>query len=253
MFKRTLMIGLCCLLWAHLDKGCELYAQKTRNDNRTTQKKSTNVAAPQMTEAVVVVPEYFVNAFLDAIFTQLKAPVFPLTLTSLDLKMDKRATAATAHALSAQSCASVIILEREVSGIRTSVKFEDNRIVAPLAFSGSYRTGLLGCIQFRGWANTLLALDFDQSRQTLNARVKVTDMQLAGLSPIANNLVSGIVQNAIDRRFNPWNVLRVEQLSARLPITAAGGALHLRARDMRAEVVRGELRLHIRYEFARAE
>jgi hypothetical protein len=42
-------------------------------------------------------------------------------------------------------------------------------------------------------------------------------------------------------------------LTTRLPISASGGALNLKAKELRPEVVPGAIRLHIIYEFVRAE
>jgi hypothetical protein len=53
------------------------------------------------------------------------------------------------------------------------------------------------------------------------------------------------VQDAIDRRVNPVEILRAEQLGFPL---MRGSNLRLRARDVRQEVVGKELRLHIVYE-----
>jgi hypothetical protein len=150
-------------------------------------------------------------------------------------------------------CASVIVLEREVGGVRTAVRFENGRITAPLAFSGSYAVALLGCIRFQGWAETTIRLDFDRARQVLSARVDVQDIHLSGVPSLANGVIVSLVQNSIDRRINPVEILQAAQLSARIPIAAAGGALRLLAKEVRPEIIPGSLRLHIIYEFAPAD
>lgn len=69
-----------------------------------------------------------------------------------------------------------------------------------------------------------------------------------------NSGVTGLIQDALDARINPIEILRADQVSARLPIKGAGSeALRLRAREVRHEVVQNELRLHIVYEFIRDE
>jgi hypothetical protein len=138
-------------------------------------------------------------------------------------------------------------------GVKTAVRFENGRIVAPLAFSGSYHTGLLGCLKFEGWADTVMKLEFDPSKQVLMANVTVEDVHLNKIPTLANNTLVGLVQSAIDSRINPIELLKTSQLSARVPVAASGGALQLRAREVRPEIVPGTLRLHIIYEFLRAD
>lgn len=140
-----------------------------------------------------------------------------------------------------------------MSGVKTAVRFESGRITAPLAFTGTYNTGLLGCLRFQGWADTVINLDFNRERQSLNAHVDVVDIHLSGIPQLANGMVIQMVQNAIDQRINPIEILQANQLTTRLPISAAGGALRLRAKDLRPEIIPGAIRLHIIYEFVRAD
>jgi hypothetical protein len=83
----------------------------------------------------------------------------------------------------------------------------------------------------------------------LGARVTVRDLKLKNvpMSLIGGGL-TGLVQDAIDDRVNPVEILRAEQLGASVPVTRGGPGLRLRARDVRHEVVGRELRLHIAYE-----
>ena len=64
--------------------------------------------------------------------------------------------------------------------------------------------------------------------------------------------LTGLVQDAIDARVNPVQILRAEQLSARVPVTR-DSQLNLRARDVRHEIVGKELRLHIAYELVQPD
>jgi hypothetical protein len=61
-----------------------------------------------------------------------------------------------------------------------------------------------------------------------------------------------MVQDAINERVNPLEILRAEQLGARIPITR-DQQLRLRARELRHEVVGKELRLRIVYEIVQPE
>jgi hypothetical protein len=181
-------------------------------------------------------------------FTRLGAPTFPLARVGNE-QPGKSPPAGALAIAPANQCASVVVLEREMNGVKTAVRFEQGRIVAPLAFTGSYSVLLLGCMRFQGWADTVINLDFDRERQVLSARVDVQDIHLSGIPSLANGVVINLVQNSLDTRINPVEILQAAQLTARLPITAAGGALRLRAREVRPEILPGSLRLHIIYEF----
>lgn len=191
-------------------------------------------------EATITVNEQFFNSFLDAIFDNLKAPSTPLVITPSDKSRQDE---------SSKSCPSVITLQRESGGIKTGVKFEQGRIVAPLAFAGSYNSTLLNCLEFRGWANTEWNLEFDRTAQVLQARIKITDMSLENVPVLAQSSIAKLVQAAIDSRINPLKILRPEQLSSVVPVAPAGGSLRLRASEIKPEILPGALQLRITYEF----
>lgn len=199
-----------------------------------------SVKPARIGEATVTLNEQFFNSFLEAIFDNLKEPSTPLVITASDKNRTDE---------SARTCPSVITLRREHGNVKTVVKFEQGRMVAPLAFTGSYNSTLLGCLEFRGWANTEWNLEFDQNAQTLQARIKLTDIQLENVPTLARGSVLQLVQTAIDSRINPLKILRPEQLSSVVPIAPAGGSLRLRAKEIRPEIVPGLVHLRITYEF----
>lgn len=203
-------------------------------------------------EATITLNEQFFNFFLDAMFTQLREPEFPLTLTRSAAEIEEPETHA-AHASTAKigACASVIVLEREREGVKTAVRFEDGRIVAPLAFSGSYDAAL-GCLNFSGWANSVVTLEYNRERQALMARVRVEEVHLSGIPRLASGVLISLVQGTIDKRFNPYELFKAEQVSPTVQVKAAGGALRMRAREMRPEIINGALRIQIIYEFVKA-
>ena len=191
--------------------------------------------AVQAGEVTVVVREQFLNAMLEATLTlPERPPSFPLGRGR------------------GGACASEVVLARESLGRRTAVRFEQGRINVPVAFRGTYDSGVLGCLKFEGTADAALTLAFDAARQVLTGRVEVRDVQLRNLPSLLTNGVTGLVQDAIDRRVNPLEILRAEQVGGRLPLTG-GQALRLRARDVRHEIVQKELRLHLVYEVVRGE
>ena len=204
----------------------------------TTRPRETK--AIQAGEVVVILNEQIFNALLEAIFTLPNPPAFPLGNSSAD---------------GGKNCASEIALAREMSGTRTAVSFASGRILAPVAFTGTYSAPLLGCLKFEGWADTQLNLSFDQAKQALTARVEVKAVRLKKVPALFGEGITGLVQDALDARVNPVEILRAEQLSARLPMTklASGASLRLRAREVRHEVLPNELRLRIIYEFVREE
>jgi hypothetical protein len=238
---------------------CSPAATFAQTQNKTRPRQATHpatsatppgpAAAVPAAEATVTLNEPFLNALLDAMFTRLGAPSFPLSLSSAGERADAQAFKASHAVASMNQCPSVVVLEREMNGVKTAVHFEQGRIVAPLAFSGSYSVLLLGCMHFQGWTDTVINLNFDRERQVLSARVDVTDIHLNGIPTLANGVIINLVQNSLDTRINPVEILQAAQLTARLPINAAGGALRLRAKDVRPEIVPGSLRLHISYEF----
>ena len=241
-------VGVVLVLFALMvDLSVPAYAQTQRA------KRPRTVNNAPAAEVTVTLNEAFMNSLLDAMFTELREPEFPLSIVQNNSGSSQDGVFA-AHASSAttQGCASSIVLERERNGVKTEVHFEDGRINAPLAFSGSYNAGLLGCMSFNGVATSIVTLEFDRERQAILARVTVQDVQLNGLPSLANNIVINLVQNSIDKRFNPYELFKTEQLSPVVPIRAAGGSLRLRAREMRPEIIPGAFRIHVLYEFERA-
>jgi hypothetical protein len=202
--------------------------------------RNVQAAPSPAPEVTLSVNEEFFNAFLDSMFTNLKAPAAPLVITPAD----KDRSAAESY-----GCPSVITLQREEGGVRTAAKLQQGRISAPLAFAGSYNSTLLGCIEFRGWANTSWVLEFDRTRQTLLARVQVEDIHLTNVPALASGSLVKIVQSAIDKSINPLELLKLDQLSARVPVPPANGTLRLRAKAVKPEIVPGAVQLHIVYEF----
>ena len=183
-------------------------------------------------EVVVILGESFLNALLVAAASQQEPPSFPLS------KGDN------ANA----KCQSRVQLLPEAAGVRTSLRFANGRVEAPVAFRGSYAAPLVGCLNFEGWAETSFALEFDRERQVLAARVTVRDLKLRRVpTSLIGGGLTGLVQDAIDARVNPVEILRAEQLGARVPVTR-DSQLRLRARDVRHEIAGRELRLHVLYE-----
>jgi hypothetical protein len=187
-------------------------------------------------EVVVVLSEEFLNSLLVAVASRPEPPSFPLSKGG-----------------EGKRCESRVQLLPEAQGTRTGVRFVEGRITAPVAFRGSYDAPLVGCLKFEGWADTSFQLEFDRARQSLGARVTVRDLKLKNVpTSLLGGGLTGLVQDAIDERVNPVEILRAEQLGARVPVTRTD-ELRLRAADVRHEIVGRELRLHIVYEIVQPD
>lgn len=194
-----------------------------------------SAAYAQNAEVMVSLNEPFFDAVLDATFSNLKQPDFPLSE-----KPDS-------------SCAESVRLEREMNGVRTAVQFRDGKIIAPIAFTGKYNAPLLGCLDFRGWAESQLDLEFDPNSQILFARAVVKNVQVNNIPSFAGGVVARLLQGSIDRKINPVKILVLDKLSFVVPVSVADGSLKMNARGLRYEVGSSALNIYIAYEFSKAE
>ena len=196
---------------------------------------------------VVSLTSGFVDGLLGTIFKDLGNPSFHLAASQ-----PAPSAAIVSEAAFQQGCTNTITLAPAGSNVKTEVQFTNGKVQAPLAFSGSYN--LLGnCMQFKGWAQTSIALRFDQASQTVYGQVDVEGVNLEGVNPIANNFVTVFVRNAIDQRVNPLELIRGQQLQLLIPVKASNGAVQAHVKDVRAEMLDGSLRMHISYEFTGAK
>ena len=184
----------------------------------------------------------FIDAVLATTFSGLGTPTFQLS-------EGQRASGDITNAAFQGGCTNSITLLPEGSGVRTGVQFRNGNVSAPLAFNGSY--SLAGeCLQFKGWAQTNIKLYFDESKQTVYGNVTVEGVNLEGVNPIANTMVTVFVQSAINQRVNPLVLVSDKQLSLMIPVKASNGAVKAHAKDVRAEILDGSLKLHLTYEFS---
>ena len=209
------------------------FASTSAQESATRGRRAGNAPAA---EATVTVNEQFLNSFLTAVFDNLKEPSMPLTI---------------AGGTSSSECASEIRLKRELNGVRTAVHFENGHIVGPLAFAGAYNASLMGCIDFSGWADSEVNLEYDSSRRAVVAKFRLRDIHLSNTPAVLNGPLLGMVQGTIDRKYNPVELFTLEKLSTRVDIQPAGGALRPEATDVRVEVAPNIVTLHIFYRFVR--
>ena len=115
----------------------------------------------------------------------------------------------------------------------------------------AYDVPLLGCVDFTGWAETNVELNFDAGRQALLARVKVDNVHLNGAGGLGGGLIAKLLQSSVDKKVNPTEILNVEKISFLFPLESMGGNLRLRATEIRPEILPGELRVRIFYEMSK--
>ena len=190
---------------------------------------------------VIALEQSFIDAVLATTFTGLGTPTFQLGQNHDGFERIEQA-------LLQGGCTNTITLLPEGSGVKTGVQFRNGTVYAPMAFTGSYN--LAGCMQFKGWAQTSIKLSFDQERQTVFGYVTVEGVNLEGVNPIANTLVTTFVQGAINQRVNPLVLMGEQQLSLMIPVKASNGTVKARTKDVRAEVLDGSLKLYLTYEFS---
>ncbi len=190
---------------------------------------------------VIALEQSFIDAVMAATFSGLGTPTFHLGQNHDGVERFEQA-------LFQGGCTNEITLLPEGSGAKTGVQFRNGTIYAPMAFTGNYNLG--GCIQFKGWAQTSIKLQFDQEKQTVFGYVNVEGVNLEGVNPIANNFVTVFVQGAINQKVNPLVLVGEPQLSLMIPVKASNGAVKARAKDVRAEILDGSLKLYLTYEFS---
>src|SRR4030095_16052717 len=130
------------------------------------------------------------------------------------------------------SCSDIVVLNQSAGDVKTSVRFTGGKIVAPLAFSGSYSI-LAQCVQIKGTGRATVDLSFDASKQTVFGALNVEDVELEGVPPIVTALAVAFVRRAIAERLNPFPVLPVSQLAISLPVQQSGGGGAMTAKGVR--------------------
>jgi hypothetical protein len=200
---------------------------------------------PERADISISLNEQFFDAFLETLFKNFKPMEFSVArIGGREVKFENAS-------YRKGECKQVIKLEKEMSGMRTAVRFRDGKIGAPLAFSGSYDIPLIGCVDFTGWADTNVLLEFDKEKQTLIGRVKVNNINLNGVTGLASGILAKLMQSSIDKRVNPTTLLNAEKLSFVFPLESMGGNLKMRATDMRPEITPGELKVKVFYEMSK--
>ena len=192
---------------------------------------------PAGTAQVVLRPEFF-NGILTTMFQQMNPPVFPLGQQN------------AAGAMGGDGgCQSEITVLPQGSGVNTEVTFENNQLGAHLAFTGKYDSPA-GCLNFSGWSDSNLQLRYDQSSQNVFGQLNIATVNLDGVNPFWNALITPFVQSSLNSRVNPIPILNGNQMAVNVPIAAANGNLKAQIADVRGEVKDNALNLYIVYNFS---
>ena len=233
------------------------------------------VKAQQTADVTITLNEKFFDVLLDAVFTNLQNPSFPLaenqksepekiTKSGAEIGFSEQKISFSNVNFSGSKnlnenkssnysfCDESIKLMREIDGVRTAVRFRDGRINAPIAFTGSYNPPLIGCINFQGWADSTIELEFDQNSQSLIGRAKVSDVRLSGTGGVGSSLIARLVQGSMDRKINPIQILQMDKVSFVVPVQNAG-SLKMKAVGMRSEITNGAMNVHVTYQFSKVQ
>lgn len=200
--------------------------------------------------AQIILKQDFFNEVLKTIFRDMSAPSFPLTLTeNRDLKNSE--VPAFAMLQGDGQCDGRITLLPEGSGVQSVLKFEDGKIIAPLAFRGSYNS-FLGCVNFTGWTQANMELRFDAAQQTVFGQLNIETVNLDGVTSLLSGIVTPLVQKTLNQRVNPIQILQAKQIALNLPIAATNGNMKANVKDVRSEIKDNALNLYVIYEFSGA-
>lgn len=238
--KKSILILVVGLLLGGLATAYFLGAPRSRNLPGTPLKPPDPSGDTSGTVSVSI-DEKFFDSLLATIFNQLGPPQLKLSQAGPQSLMQPAAFQS--------SCNNVVILNAEAGNVKTGVRFTGGKIVAPLAFSGSYSV-LTSCVQFKGTAKATVDLSFDASKQMVFGALNVEQVELEGVMPIVTTLVTAFVRRAIAERLNPFPVLPVSQLALSLPVQQSGGNVKAIVKDVRSEVQEGSLKLYLTYDFS---
>lgn len=201
----------------------------------------------QKAEVTISLNEAFFDSALEALFQ---------TGTPLEFSIaEKRPATSEPHIVNAslsgarKECSETIKIQREMNGVRTAVRFRDGKILAPLAFSGSYNPPFVGCVPFSGWAESVIDLEFDQNSQRLVAKARVLNVNLNGTGGIGGSVVAKLVQGSIDKKVNPIELFQLSKLSFAVPVK--GSELQMKATGIRHDLQNGAINIVVSYDFVK--
>lgn len=209
-------------------------------------------ANAQKAEVTVSLNEPFFDALLDSIYQNFDPPEFSIAEVSPKSKIQTLKPNIYGFASGQNpACNETIKILREMNGVRTAVRFREGKIYVPLAFSGNYAPPFVGCVEFAGWAESIIDLAFDKDGQRLVGRIHVLNVNLNGAGGLGGTLIAKMLQGSIDKKLNPIEVLTLEKLSFAFPV-AKSGSLSIKATSVRNEIANGALNVVVTYQFLKS-
>lgn len=205
-------------------------------------------AQAQTAEVKMSLNEQFFDALLDSLFRNSAAPEFPLSENITHPENSTAGFIKVSDTAKNAPCPETIRLQREIGGVNTAVRFRQGKIYVPMAFTGTYNPPFIGCVNFSGWAETNINLSYDNQRRALIGNAQVLKVNLSGTGGIGSSLLTRLVQNSIDNKINPIEIIRMDKISFNVPIQNAG-SLNMKAVGMRHQVNDGVLDVFVSYEF----
>lgn len=213
-------------------------------------------ANAQKAEVTINLNEAFFDTLLDSVFQNFDPPEFSIATVSPKSKVRSPKSFVFGYTANQKSkikdqrptCNETIKILREMNGVRTAVHFREGKIRVPLAFSGSYAPPFVGCVDFAGWADTYIDLEFDQAGQRLIGRAHILSVDLNGTGGVGGSVIAKMLQGSIDKKLNPIEILSLDKISFTFPVQNSG-RLRMRAVGVRPEISNAMLNIHIAYEF----
>lgn len=186
--------------------------------------------------ASISLNQQFFDTVLAVIFRDMNAPAFELSR-------------AENIAFQNSGCDGKVVLLPEGSGVKTRIQLENNKINAPLAFRGSY--SILGyCYQFSGWAQAEMTLRYNEAKQTVEGQIDVKSVNLDSLPVMASGVIARYVQTTLNKKVNPIEILRTQQIALNVQVAATDGTLSAKVKEVRAEIKENTLNLYVIYNFS---
>lgn len=219
----------------------------------------------QKAEVTISLNEAFFDALLDSVFKNFDPPQFSLAQNNFNREdaetqrgrileaeftdvLFVSASAASVSGRPAAYCDETVKILREMNGVKTAVRIREGKIFVPLAFSANYAPPFVGCVEFAGWAETNIDLEFDQNAQRLIGRARVLNVNLNGTGGIGGTVIAKLIQSSIDKKLNPIEIMTLDKVSFGFPVQKSGN-LRMKAVGVRPELGNGLLNIHVDYEF----
>ncbi len=219
-----------------------------------------SAANAQRADITISLNEVFFDALLDSMFQNFEPPEFSIA-QAYDTSRETdsfswfgSSSGPNEFGFSARTdgskplCSESVKLLREMNGVRTAVRFREGKVFVPIAFSGNYAPPFVGCVEFAGWAETNVDLEFDQASQRLIGRARVLNVNLNGTGGIGGTIIAKLIQGSIDKKLNPIEILNLDKISFGVPIPNTGN-LKMKAIAVRPELSNGTMEVHITYDF----